>query len=329
MGRGGPAEPELVATPPTLDELVALSRAGRHAASDHLETAALAGVPTIGCRRAGGGMAGAPFASNVLEGAGSRRRSTRTSSSSTAAARRSRRSRPTARILVAHDLSRPEPVSRADQRPRADSVRATDCRAPRCGCARGRSTGASRSSRRAPRRSSTSTRTSCMCRAISPTASARRGARALDADTYLVELKAAAIDVVAEHALERGASSCSPTTRSSRPGLDEASSGSYRSGSRMTEPRRIMPLPLGGEHGLPYSRGLMARALMAVGVAPERAYALARTVGDDLAERGERRRRARPARVARGRDRSARSRAARRCDSCAATRSCASSTCRS
>jgi 2-phosphoglycerate kinase len=47
-----------------------------------------------------------------------------------------------------------------------------------------------------------------------------------------------------------------------------------------------MPLPLGGEHGLPYSRGLMARALVAVGVAPERAYGLARHVGDDLASRG-------------------------------------------
>jgi 2-phosphoglycerate kinase len=54
----------------------------------------------------------------------------------------------------------------------------------------------------------------------------------------------------------------------------------------VTQPRRIMPLPLGGEHGLPYSRGLMARALMAVGVAPDRAYALARRVGDDLAARG-------------------------------------------
>jgi 2-phosphoglycerate kinase len=54
----------------------------------------------------------------------------------------------------------------------------------------------------------------------------------------------------------------------------------------MTQPRRIMPLPLGGEHGLPYSRGLMARALMAVGVAPDRAYALARRVGDDVARRG-------------------------------------------
>jgi cyclic 2,3-diphosphoglycerate synthetase len=69
MGRGGPAEPELVETPPTLDELLVLSRSGRHAASDHLEAAALAGVPAIGCRRAGGGLAGAPFASNVLAGA--------------------------------------------------------------------------------------------------------------------------------------------------------------------------------------------------------------------------------------------------------------------
>ena len=54
----------------------------------------------------------------------------------------------------------------------------------------------------------------------------------------------------------------------------------------MSQPRRIMPLPLGGEHGLPYSRGLMARALMAVGVAPDRAYSLARRVGDDLESRG-------------------------------------------
>jgi cyclic 2,3-diphosphoglycerate synthetase len=69
MGRGGPAEPELVETPPTVDDLVALARAGRHAASDHLETAALAGVPTVGCRRAGGGLAGATFTDNVLDGA--------------------------------------------------------------------------------------------------------------------------------------------------------------------------------------------------------------------------------------------------------------------
>jgi|SRR5579864_2087835 len=69
MGRGGPTQPELVMTPPSIDELVARSRAGQHAASDYLELAVLAGVPTIGCRRAGGGSAGAPFVSNVLEGA--------------------------------------------------------------------------------------------------------------------------------------------------------------------------------------------------------------------------------------------------------------------
>jgi cyclic 2,3-diphosphoglycerate synthetase len=69
MGRGGPPEPELVTSPPTVEELVARSRAGQHAASDYLELAALAGVPAVGCRRAGGGIAGAPFVSNVLEGA--------------------------------------------------------------------------------------------------------------------------------------------------------------------------------------------------------------------------------------------------------------------
>jgi cyclic 2,3-diphosphoglycerate synthetase len=69
MGRGGPPEPELVETPPGIDELLERSRAGLHAASDHLETAALCGVPTIGCRRAGGGLAGAVFSSNVPAGA--------------------------------------------------------------------------------------------------------------------------------------------------------------------------------------------------------------------------------------------------------------------
>jgi 2-phosphoglycerate kinase len=58
----------------------------------------------------------------------------------------------------------------------------------------------------------------------------------------------------------------------------------------VNEPRRIMPLPLGGgELGLPYSRGLMARSLMAAGVAGYRAYALASKVGDELIERGLRR----------------------------------------
>jgi len=69
MGRGGPPEPELAEARPSLERLLELSRSGRHAASDYLETAALAGVPTIGCRRCGGGLAGAPGDSNVLAGA--------------------------------------------------------------------------------------------------------------------------------------------------------------------------------------------------------------------------------------------------------------------
>jgi cyclic 2,3-diphosphoglycerate synthetase len=69
MGRGGPREPELVEAPPTLDGLLARSRGGAHAASDFLEVAALTGVRTVGCRRAGGGLAGAVFDSNVLAGA--------------------------------------------------------------------------------------------------------------------------------------------------------------------------------------------------------------------------------------------------------------------
>jgi cyclic 2,3-diphosphoglycerate synthetase len=69
MGRGGPPQPELMEVRPTLDDLLALSRAGRHAASDYLEDAALAGVVTVGCRRCGGGLAGEVVTSNVLEGA--------------------------------------------------------------------------------------------------------------------------------------------------------------------------------------------------------------------------------------------------------------------
>jgi cyclic 2,3-diphosphoglycerate synthase len=68
MGRGGPPEPELVEHAPTLEQLLGRAREGLHAASDHLETAALVRVPTVGCRRCGGGLAGATGVSNVLDG---------------------------------------------------------------------------------------------------------------------------------------------------------------------------------------------------------------------------------------------------------------------
>jgi cyclic 2,3-diphosphoglycerate synthetase len=69
MGRGGPAEPRLAEGGIGLDQLLAIAADGGHAASDYLEDAATAGVRTVGCRRVGGGFAGAPVESNVPAGA--------------------------------------------------------------------------------------------------------------------------------------------------------------------------------------------------------------------------------------------------------------------
>ena len=51
----------------------------------------------------------------------------------------------------------------------------------------------------------------------------------------------------------------------------------------MTDRRYRQPLPLGGEDGLPFSKGLMARALIASGLSADRAYELALAVEADLA----------------------------------------------
>ena len=68
MGRGGPPEPQVAeAGSVTLTGLLDLVRAGEHAASDYLEDALTTGVTTIGARRAGGGLAGAPYVSNVVQ----------------------------------------------------------------------------------------------------------------------------------------------------------------------------------------------------------------------------------------------------------------------
>ncbi|MFW6376311.1 MAG: cyclic 2,3-diphosphoglycerate synthetase [Thermoplasmatota archaeon] len=72
MGRGGPPEADYI--DPTkmdmnADTLLHVAEEGGHAASDYWEDALLAQVPTVGCRRCGGGMAGNPFSSNVIKGA--------------------------------------------------------------------------------------------------------------------------------------------------------------------------------------------------------------------------------------------------------------------
>ena len=72
MGRGGPPHPEVIEghrMEVGSDFLLEALGRGAHAASDYYETAALSRVTTVGCRRCGGGLAGEPFVSNVVEGA--------------------------------------------------------------------------------------------------------------------------------------------------------------------------------------------------------------------------------------------------------------------
>ena len=152
--------------------------------------------------------------------------------------------------------------------------------------------GGSRSSRPRRRRRIRCSPTTC-CRSTAPRdvtvsgnlahrAALRRDLDGLDADVFLVELKAAAVDVVAEAALARGDPGRAgrrdvrslPGERRPRRGAARARPGP--GGRRVTEPRRLEPLPLGAHGGPRYSKGLMARALMATGLAPEPAYALAR-----------------------------------------------------
>ena len=199
MGRGGPPEPEVVETPPTVEELVERSRAGLHAASDHLETAVLAGVPTIGCRRAGGGLAGATFVSNVSEGArlaAARRPDIVVFDGSGAAippvevdrrvlvVGRTARDpyldtyrRLIADVVIEEPMLRLAPSASLDGRVAVFTAGATDVSHLDADIVR-----------------------------VSPQLANREALRAdlVDADTYLVELKGAAIDVVAEHALAHG-----------------------------------------------------------------------------------------------------------------------------
>jgi cyclic 2,3-diphosphoglycerate synthetase len=199
MGRGGPPEPELVEAPPTVEELVARSAAGRHAASDHLEIAVLAGVPTIGCRRAGGGLAGGVAVSNVAEGA-----------------RLAAALQPDL-VLFDGSGSAVPPVAtgrrvlvtgRADRDPYLDTYRRliSDLVVERP---------ALRVRRTGPRAGRVAVFTAGATDVahldadvvhVSANLSNRTRLRddLVDADTYLVEVKAAGIDVVATHALARG-----------------------------------------------------------------------------------------------------------------------------
>lgn len=71
MGRGGPPDPEVLRGDEldlTPRDLLEIADQGRHAASDYIEDALLGRVATVGCRRCGGGLAGAVDVSNVASG---------------------------------------------------------------------------------------------------------------------------------------------------------------------------------------------------------------------------------------------------------------------
>jgi len=70
MGRGGPPSPQIAeAGSVTVQRLLELVALGHHAASDYLEDALTSGVTTVGARRSGGGLAGAPYVTNTREAA--------------------------------------------------------------------------------------------------------------------------------------------------------------------------------------------------------------------------------------------------------------------
>jgi cyclic 2,3-diphosphoglycerate synthetase len=229
MGRGGPAEPEVLESPPRLDAMLALSRQGRHAASDHFEIAVVSGVPTIGCRRAGGGLAGQPFVSNIGEGArlAAKRRpdlvvfdGSGSAIPPVAADRRILVTGP-GHDLGAHFNAYRELVSDlviAVGYESDDAISATLRLRPL-----------------APLEGRVAVFTAGpadlshldadlvhVSRSLGDRDVLRRELLDLDADTYLTEIKGAAIDLVAEHALERGRRVVLAGNDVVAPGLDEA-----------------------------------------------------------------------------------------------------------
>jgi cyclic 2,3-diphosphoglycerate synthase len=229
MGRGGPREPEVIETAPTVDELLALSRSGRHAASDHLETAALCGVPTIGCRRAGGGLAGQVFVSNVAEGArlaAERSPDVVVFDGSGAAIPPIATDR---RVLVVGPSQDADMYLNTFRRLISDVVVAVNTEVEGAISAKLRLRPVEPLTGRVAVFTAGGTDVSHLdaevvhvSRNLADRAALRDELARVDADTYLVELKAAAIDVVAEFARDRGRHVVLAANDVVAPGLDEA-----------------------------------------------------------------------------------------------------------
>jgi len=229
MGRGGPEEPELVDAPPSVSDLIELSRRGRHPASDHLEVAALCSVTTIGCRRAGGGLAGAVFTSNVAAGA---RLAVERSPDIVIFDGSGAAMPPVAvdrRVLVVGAGTDLDTYLNTYRRLISDIVVSVGRDIP----------GAIRADLRLRPTEPLEGRVAVFTAGGTDVAhlgaevvhvstrladrpALRRELAEIDADTYLIELKAAAVDVVAEHALERGKRVVLAANDVVADGLDEA-----------------------------------------------------------------------------------------------------------
>ena len=333
---------------PDVESLLALSRRGRHAASDYLETAALAGVETVGCRRCGGGLAGAVAVSNVPRGRAARGRAR----ARARALRRQRRSDPADRrrragswSSTARDpdvatgylnefrhlvsdlviLTMAEPGTGWEELHAARSALApkvipTTLRPRPTADVAGRRVAffstapqwahALFAAHLAEEHGADVVHVSG---ALADRAALRAELAEVDADVFLVELKAAAIDVVAEAASERGVEvvlAGSDVRARRRPGSRRRAAAARGRGSGMSERTKGERNVLGSAES-PYSKGLMARALTAVGLREDEAYELARRTESDLAQRGEVVRRPRPAAGARERRPRRRARPAR------------------
>ena len=229
MGRGGPADPEVVESPPGLQALVALSRAGRHAASDHFEIAVTARVPTIGCRRAGGGLAGRPFVTNLSAGiriVNERRPDVAVFDGSGSAIPPVAADRRVLVVGAGHDRSERFTAYRRLVSDlvlsvgwEADGAIPVELRLHPLGALAGRVAVFTAGPADLGHLEADVVHVS---HNLGDRAALRHELRGLDADTYLTEIKGAAIEIVAVHALARGRQIVLAGNDVVGPGLDEA-----------------------------------------------------------------------------------------------------------
>ena len=306
-----------------------ISRGGGHASSDYLEDAVLAGVTTVGCRRCGEGPAGEVLDSNVAAGVRSAMAldpGVVVIEGSGPSASSGRRRRTV--CVVAAGAARPQalthlgplrllraalvvvmggtPSSRRSGALVAElghGAHGSSWRVwspSRRGGAAGLPGGALHDGRRRcpgahPSRPGAAGNSTSRWRhptwpAAPPSPLTCGPPSKPAASVYPTELKAAAIDTVAEHARRAGAPTAlirhRPEALRGQPGLDARAARRVR--GRGISRARVSaafgePVVVRSDYALPYSKGLMAQSMMATGMSASRAFELARAVEQRLA----------------------------------------------